>query len=214
MMMKSPLYKTSLAVLFFMSLSFAAQHVVIDDLKIVDNELCVSYHINELLNDKSVDALQRGIKSEVVHNIQLWQQKSFINPLEKDISYSIKVSHDAWEKKYKIETNDESRLTSNLETVKHICTFVENLPLAGVDELETDKKYHLSIDVTFQLISAESYNAISDIFSGDKKEKVEGKKKSRFVSIFVNLLGFGDKDFSLKTQNFIITKSGKVEFVQ
>jgi hypothetical protein len=204
-----------LAVLFLFSLAFPEQHVVVDDLQVIDNVLCLSYHISELLNEKSIEALQRGIKSEVVHTIQLWQQKGFINPLIKQIDYRIKVYWDSWEKKYRLETDEENRLTPHIETVEQKCSFVENFPLAELNELERNKEYHLSLEVTFQLISAESYNAISDIFAGGEKEGENvQKKKGGFVGVFVNLLGFGDKEFSLKTKNFILNDSGQVEFVQ
>lgn len=213
--MKTSLYKIFLVVLFLWSSLFPAQHVDFDDLKIVDDMLCVSYHVVNILDEKSVEALQRGIKSEVVHTIQLWQQKSFINPLEKQVEYRIKVFWDNWEKKYRLETEDENRLTPHIETVKQKCTVIENIPLVKTTDLQRDKKYHISIVVNFQLISAESYNAISDILSGEKKNRENPKnKKSGFVSVLVNLLGFGDKEYSYKTKDFTITESGNVEFVQ
>lgn len=213
--MKKAYYKIFWVVLFFSSPAFPAEHIVIDELQIIDNSLCASYHINELLDEKSIDALKRGIKSEVVHNLQLWRRKGLINPVEVEKNHWIKIFWDNWEKKYRLETEDENRLTHSIETVKQKCTFVENYAIANLDDLEKNQKYHLSIDVTFQLISAESYNAISDIFSGDSKTtKEQEKRKSGFVSVLVNLLGFGDKDFSFKTKDFIINDQNKVEYVQ
>ncbi|MBN1481294.1 DUF4390 domain-containing protein [candidate division KSB1 bacterium] len=212
--MKTSLCKIFLVVFLLSSLLFPAQHVEFDELKIVDDMLCVSYHIVDFLDEKNIEALQRGIKSEVVHTMQLWQQKSFINPREKQKEYRIKVFWDNWEKKYRLETEDENRLTPHIETVKQKCAFIENFPLAKTSDLERGKKYHVSISVNFQLISAESYNAISDIFAGEKKDQdTSAKKKSGFVSVLVNLLGFGDKEYAYKTKDFIITESGIIEFV-
>ncbi len=211
--MKTSFTKNFLAVLFFFHAGFAAQDIRFDSLDVSDNVLYVSYKINDLLNEKSVDALQRGIKSEVVHTIQLWRNKSFINPLEKEIPYRIKVYWDNWEKKYRIESDDEKRLTPHLETVRQKCSTIEHLAVANLNELEKNEKYRITIQVDFQLISAESYNAISDIFTGDDG-KESPKKKSGFVSMFVNLLGFGDKEFTYKTRDFIITESGEIDYVE
>ena len=78
---------------------FSKQHIVVDNLETIDSTLCLSYHINELLNEKSIEALQRGVQSEVVHKIQLWQDKAFINPLDKEYTHRIKVFYDNWEKR-------------------------------------------------------------------------------------------------------------------
>ncbi len=205
--------------IFFILALFAAgrsgNNVVIDSLFVRDNRLNLSYHINNLLDDKGVQALERGITSEVVHHIQLWRQKSFINPMEKEYIYSVKLFYDSWEKKYRILSDDENRLTSHLETVKEKCSVLESFPIAPLGELERGGKYFISINVTFQPISAESYNAISDIFNNDeKKRETKKNKKNGFLGVLVNLLGFGDKEFSVKSQDFIITEKGTVRFVK
>ncbi len=191
----------------------AGQRVKLDSLVADDGVLSLSYHINELLDGKSIEALERGITSEVVHHIQIWKRQNFINPLIHEEHYPVKIYYDNWEKKYRIVTSEENRLTSNLETVIEKCSVVENIDLVSIDKLETGEKYYLSINITFQPISAESYNAISDIFTdGSEKPALQKEKKSGFMSVLVNLLGFGDKEYSLKTKNFIITKSEIVDF--
>ncbi|MBN1464463.1 DUF4390 domain-containing protein [candidate division KSB1 bacterium] len=209
------LNKILLVVLFASLSATSAQRGVIDDFKIIDSTLCVSYHIDELLDEKSIEALQRGVQSEVVHKIQLWQQKSFINPLEKELNHHIKVFYDNWEKKFKLETPDGYRLTPHIETVKRQCAFVEYFPLVPLSELERNKNYYVSVQVTFQLISAESYNALSDVFAGEKKKSdAKEKKQGGFTSVLVNLLGLGDREFSLKSGSFIITETGQFEYAQ
>lgn len=211
--MKKSKYTILLVVLSVFSTAFAAQRIILEDLDVVDNSLCISYRIEDLLDDKSMEALQRGIKSEIVHSIQLWQHKNFINRLATEKEHPIKVYWDNWEKKYRIESPDENRLTPSIETVKKKCTTIENFILADIASLEKNQKYRLKLQVDFQLISAESYNAISDIFSGGKKQD-SPKKKSGFVSMFVNLLGLGDKEFTYESKDFIINDSGRLEYVE
>jgi len=195
--------------------SLAGGSVVIDSLRSADGELTLSYHIENILSAKGSQALQRGITSEVVHHIQLWQKKGFINPLEKEYIYSVKIFYDSWEKKYRILSEDENRLTSQIETVKEKCSVVKSLPIVMLADLQQNKKYFISISVTFQPISAESYNALSDIFSkGDKQQGGKKKRKPGYLGVLVNLLGFGDKEFSGKSQDFYITDTGLINFVK
>ncbi len=208
--------KSAITILLFLLLvltpAFSAQRIIIDSPEIIDNGLYISYQIHDLLDEKSIEALQRGIKSEIIHHIQLWRNKNIINSLEKEFPHPIKVDWDNWEKKYRIESEDEKRLTANIETVKQKCSVIDKLFVADLSTLEKNEIYYISVQVDFQLISAESFNAISDIFSGGKK-KSESTKKSGIVSMFVNLVGLGDKEFTDKTRDFIITNAGQIKFV-
>lgn len=208
--------KTTLfLIIIFIVKGFAGESVVIDSLRAADGELALSYHIENILSAKSSQALERGITSEVVHHIQLWQKKGFINPLEKEYIYSVKIFYDSWEKKYRILSEDENRLTSKIETVKEKCSVVKSLPIVRLADLQQNKKYFISIGVTFQPISAESYNALSDIFGKEEKQQ-QGEKKNKqgYFGVLVNLLGFGDKEFSGKSQDFRITDTGLIDFVK
>jgi len=208
--------KTTIFFLFaFFVQGLTAKSVIVDSLRAAAGELVLSYHIENILSAKGSQALERGITAEVVHHIQLWQKKGFINPLEKEYIYSVKIFYDSWEKKYRILSEDENRLTSQIETVKEKCSIVKSLPIVMMADLQKNKKYFISISVTFQPISAESYNALSDIFSKEKKQQ-EGKKKNKqgYLGVLVNLLGFGDKEFSGKSRDFYITDTGLINFVK
>ena len=210
MKIKTTLY----LIIVLFSYGYAAESVVIDSLRVHDNLLDLSYHINNLLSEKGTQALERGITAEVVHHIQLWRKKGFINPMEKEYIYSIKIVYDSWERKYRIISEDENRLTSQLETVKQKCTVLTDYPISEIADLEQNEKYFVSISVKFQPISAESYNAISDIFTKDeKKQEVKQKDKKGYFGVLVNLLGFGDKEFSVKSNDFIITDTGAIKFL-
>ncbi len=206
-----------LTLLLFLSTAFSAQHIVLDNIEPIDDALYISYSINDLLDEKSVGALQRGIKSEVVHSIQLWLNKGVINSVVVDRPQLIKIYWDSWEKKYRIESKDENgvttRLTTNIEKVKQQCSEIHDFFIIDLDELEKGKPYYVTVQVDFQLISAESYNAIRDIFSRDRK-KNSSTKKSGLVSMFVNLLGMGDREFTFKSKDFTISNAGGIEFVE
>ena len=193
----------------------SAQKIRVDSLTQEDGALRLSYHIDNLLDEKSLALLQRGVTSQVVHHIQLWKQKGFVNPLVKEHFYTLRIFYDNWEKKYRIITQDENRLTPQLESVKEKCSALTDFHVISMKDLEINQDYYLSISVSFQPVSAESYNAISEIFEdGGKKTAPVGKKGGGYLSVLVNLLGLGDKEYSLKTPEFRVLDSGQVQLSQ
>jgi len=202
-------------VLLWIATLHAAQKIRVDALTHEDGALKLSYHIENLLDEKSLGLLQRGVTSQVVHHIQLWKQKGFINPLVKEHFYTLRIFYDNWEKKYRIITQDENRLTPQLESVKEKCSVMTDFHVVDMAGLETNQDYYLSISVSFQPVSAESYNAISEILKDDgKKSAPVAKKGGGYLSVLVNLLGLGDKEYSLKTPEFRVLDSGQVQLTQ
>jgi hypothetical protein len=194
------------------SLGFSAdRRIYFDSLTVDDGGISLHYHIPELIDDQSLEVLRRGVTSQIVHHIQLWQKKTLFSPLIKEYYYSQRIYFDNWEKKYRIITPDENRLTTQLETVKEKCSKLENFWIIALNDLIENQDYFLSINVTFQPISAESYNALSDIFQENDRQSQEGKKSSNYLNILANLLGLGDKEFSLKTDEFRVLSNGSIE---
>lgn len=191
-----------------------AAQIRIDALGEDDGALELSYHIDNLLDNNSLDLLQRGIASQVTHHIQLWKQKGFVNPLIKELFLTMRIYYDTWEKKYRIVSEDENRLTTQLETVKERCSALRAVRIVAMKELEPNQDYYLSISVSFQPISAESFTAVSTIFDDGAKKSGSRKGRGGYLSVLVNLLGLGDRKFSLKTPEFRILESGQILFNQ
>ncbi|RPH99239.1 MAG: DUF4390 domain-containing protein [Calditrichaeota bacterium] len=189
----------------------ADRRVYFDSLTVDDGGIYLCYHIPDLLDDQSLEVLRRGVTSQVVHHIQLWQKKTLFSPLIKEYYYSQRIYFDNWEKKYRIITPDENRLTAQLETVREKCSKIENYWIISLSDLLENQDYYLSINVTFQPISAESYNALSDIFQENDHQSHDGKKSSNYLNILANLLGLGDKEFSLKTGEFRVLSNGTID---
>jgi len=191
--------------------SFADNAIKLESLSGKDGALYLCYHVKDLMNEENIQAINRGISSQVVHHIQLWKKKSFISIIEKEVYYSVKIFYDNWGQKYKVVTEDEERLTPHIDKVIEKCSTVNDLPIIDLNKLDKSSMYFISINIEFQPISAESYNAISDLISGkDSPPEQKKKDKGGIYSIMLNILGFGDKSYSFKTDDFTISSSGEI----
>ena len=200
--------------------SGAERKIIIDSLFVNEGHLVACYHIDGLLDQKLVEGLQKGFTSEIVHHIRLWRSKALISSLVAEIFYPITINYDNWETKYAITTESESRLTAQIETVREKCTILRDYPLAQISDLDPGGKYYVDIQVTIQPISAQKYQELREWLSsgsgdeerrGDQPERI---KRGRFFGVLINLLGFGDKRISVKTDDFIVLPRGDIEYVQ
>jgi hypothetical protein len=195
----------------------AETKITIDSLTIVGDHLTLCYHIDNLLDDRMLEGLQRGLTSEILHHVQLWRSKNLVSRIEAEKYYSIKVFYDTWEGKFAIATEFENRLTSNMATLQRICSVIENLPLAATSAVDENTKYYITIQTTFQPISDESYAALRKWVSGKSQAKETEKmpvKRGRIFGMLVDLMGFGDKVISFKSNDFIVQYPLHVEFLK
>ena len=196
----------------------AEREITIDSLVISGDRLLLGYHIENLMNDKIIEGLQRGFTSEIVHHIQVWRSKKLFSQIACEKFYSIKVFYDNWEGKFAIATESENRLTSNVETLRRICSAIENLSLADTTSIEKNSKYYLTIQTTFQPISNESYQELRNWVSGQSQAEapVRSKpaKRGRIFAVLLDLMGFGDKVVSFKSGNFILRHPSRIEFLE
>jgi hypothetical protein len=194
----------------------AERKIVVDSLVIKDNHLCLSYHIDGLLNNTTIQGLERGLTSEVLHHIRLWKSKKLFSSISSETLISIKILYDNWEDKFRIVTDTENRLTTQVETVRQFCSEVRNYVLTDVTELEAEGKYYISVETTFKPVSAETYEDLNSWLSGksgsDSKEKPKEGGQNKVFGVLMNVMGFGDKVLSYKSGDFII-ENNSIKFL-
>ncbi|HPG38641.1 MAG TPA: DUF4390 domain-containing protein [bacterium] len=186
----------------------AERKIVVDSLVVCNNQLCLSYHIDGLLNNNTIQGLERGLTSEVLHHIRLWKSKKLFSSISAEALISIKILYDNWEDKFRLVTDTENRLTTQVETVRQFCSEVRNYVLADIGEMEAESKYYISVETTFKPVSAETYEDLNSWLSGksgaDSKEKPKTGGQNKVFSVLMNVMGFGDKVLSYKSVDFII----------
>ncbi len=196
-------------IFFLVSIGHGAERkIVVDSLVVSNNRLCLSYHIDGLLNNNTIQSLERGLTSEVLHHIRLWKSKKLFSSISAEALISIKILYDNWEDKFRIITDTENRLTTQVETVRQICSEVHSFILADITELEAESKYYISVETIFKPVSAETYDDLNSWLSGksgaDSKEKPKTGGQNKVFSVLMNVMGFGNKVLSYKSGDFII----------
>jgi hypothetical protein len=192
------------------------QLTVLDSLYVSGHKLFACFHINNLLDDKAVAALQRGLTSEVVHHVQLWNASKILDPQIFEGFYSISIYFDSFSQKFAISAPSEKLLTANLETVRNKCAVVTGYALADSSRLVDCERFYLSIRTTFKPISDQSYFELRDWMAGKvlpEQKAAESKKRGKVYSVLFDLMGFGDKDLAFKSRDFIIDAKGKIVLI-
>jgi hypothetical protein len=216
--MKKYIVNSLLLFQLLVTLAFGADRKIYPDSLFVENgDLFFTFHISGLMNEKAVKALERGLTSEIVHHIQLWQSKKIYSHIIFEDYYHVKVYFDNWDEKYIISTPSERRLTADQQTVQSLCTQVNKLKIADSSQVEVNAKYYLSIQTTFQPISDESYHELRNWVAGKVRPEDEDKKKVRkkgtFFGVLLDLMGFGDKEITFKSKDFSIDQNGHLRFL-
>ncbi len=196
----------------------ADRKITLDSLNVNNDQLYISYHIDGLLDAKTIQGLERGLTSEVIHKIRLWKSKKLFSSISTEKVLTVKILYDNWEDKFRIVTDDENRLTSQVQTVRDMSSLIRNYMIIPVEELESDTKYYISIQTTLKPVSAETYHELSEWLSGpsriDDKEKPKKSGQNRIFDVFMNVLGFGETELKFKSENFFYKENNTIQFMQ
>jgi hypothetical protein len=131
----------------------------------------------------------------------------------------MKVGFDNWERRYVLFLSDGTVKLVNEDGVWEHCAKLNGFPLVDAEKLEPDRRYKITIKITFQPISLENVQEIQRWLSGEAKEinpkairatKSPLKKAGDWMlGLVVNLTGFGDKVF-LAESPFFLWQNGDV----
>jgi hypothetical protein len=210
-------YILFIVVIFFHSAWCGEKKILLDSLTVKNGQLRLSYHVENLLDNKIQEGLQKGFTSEIIHHICLWKNKKVISSIINEIVYPVKVFYDDWQNKYAITTVRENRLTVHIETVNEMCSGLKDFSLGDTVNIEVGSTYYVTIQVKIQPISNETYQELSDWISGSSADNPQRPKKSkpgRFTGMLMDMMGLGDRTLLLKSKDFIIFKKQRIEFTE
>ncbi len=196
-------------------LQAANKRVVIDSVKANSGSLMLSFHVDEIIDEKVAEGLLKGLTSTIEYQVELWEKRGGVfNHLVIQQEIRMKVFFDNWEHKYVIMSAEEKRLTSSIETVKEKCSQIQNYAVIPIIKLKNKKSYFFNVKVILRPLSIENYQEIKHWLSGraknfklddlDDTEKQEKKLKGGLLKMFLALTGFGDRVISGKCNNFTI----------
>ncbi|HEX9973698.1 MAG TPA: DUF4390 domain-containing protein, partial [bacterium] len=127
-------------------LQAANKKVIIDTVKVDLELLLLNFHVEEIIDEKVAEGLQKGLTSTIEYQVQLWEKKGgLINNLITQQDIRMKVFFDNWENKYVIMSAEEKRLTNSLETVREKCSQIHNFEITSIKQLKGDNDYFLTV---------------------------------------------------------------------
>lgn len=194
----------------------ADNNIKMDSLYVDEDQLVIDFHIKNLLDEKTIEGLQRGFTSQVKHQVLLWKTTKLVSSIAAQVNHTIIIFYDNWENKFAIVQENEKRLTTNIERLQKQSSTISGIKLAVVANLDAESKYYISIQSSFQPMSDEAYNELRDWMSKkpvDPNKEDSPKKRGRFFGVFMDLMGFGDSNFNLKSQDFFVRNNSEIEFV-
>jgi len=213
--MKKCLLTLFLLLLFIRLGAAAGKRLVIDSVTVNSGRLCLDFHAVDILDDKVIEGLQKGLTSTIEYQIELWEKRGkLINHLLGQRAIRMKVFYDPWEHKYVVMSAEEKRLTSSLETVQQRCSEIQNFDLISIDQLKSNHRYFVNIKLILRPLSLENYQEIKRWLSGkaqdfkleniDDTQQQEQQFKRGLFRIFLTLTGFGDRAISGRSPDFRI----------
>lgn len=193
----------------------ANREIVLDSLYLEDGRLFVDFHISNLLDDKTLEGLRKGFTSRIVHQVRLWKTTKIVSSIAAEVEYSVIALYDNWEKKYAIVTNNERRLTGNIERLRRQCSVVTAMEIADTSQVKDNTTYYLSIHSIFQPMSDDSYGDLREWISKKSDHPKPNKKsRGRFFGMLLELMGFGDSSLNYKSPDFVLRNKSQLRFVE
>ncbi len=200
------------------SILAADPQVMIDSLAVHDEQLYISYHVSELIDGKTVTGLEKGFTSMALHRMYVWRRKGLISQQIAETAYPVRLSYDRWQQKYLLESKDETRWTRSVAHVQRFCSQLTDVFVCPTTNLTTDAVYYLSIQVTLQPVSEETYEELRTWLSRSHVKtdstRSANRPKGQFFSLLLNLLGFGDRFYTAKSHDFRLRPDGRLELLE
>jgi hypothetical protein len=126
--------------------------------------------------------------------------------------WPVKFKYDLWEQKYVVETLSDKVTTRSDSTLIHYGSFATALPILELKKLEQRSSYYISVQITFQPVSEETYNELHDWLVGKSSHgERRSVQRGRFFSFLTDLLGLGDKTVQEKSKIFTV-REGRLLF--
>lgn len=211
---------------WFGAAGFAQEaRIAIDSLQIESGRLVIDFHVDSLLTNRLISGMQRGITSSARFRVQLWRKSGWLfNALAAEREFQVKSTFEPWESKFFVQSAGERRLTKSLDFVRSSWERHRRLVVADSSQLSAKARYYIVIEIVLEPVSRESLQEIRGWLSGEVKgmrsqdstdtgppPPVSGLR-SRVFDTVVDLTGFGAHVMSVKSKQFQIDPSGRIDF--
>lgn len=177
--------------------------------------LLFDFEVRDLMTKEILNGLRKGMTAALEYQIQLWQERQWVNRLAAEELLRMKVSYDTWEERYIVDMVGGDPQRFNEDDLKAFCSELVEFPVANADELDQDAEYTIAVKIILQPLSVDSYREIRQWLSGEVRQlnpkkitstQEPGKKAGNWLlGLVLNLTGFGDRVITAKSDRFQLT---------
>ncbi len=175
--------------------------------------LVFDFDAGDLMNDQIFNGLRRGMTAAVEYQSQLCRvMPRWIDQTVHETTVRLKIHYDAWEKKYAVELGRDKVHWLDENSARSRCTMLVEFPAGPAAKLRDGERYYITLRILLKPMSVENTEEISQWLGGEVREldtkslqssKSPGKKAGGwFLSLLLNLTGFGDRIISSKSRPF------------
>ncbi len=205
---------------------FAQQtEVKIDSLRIVNGEIVISFHVDDLFSKSVIKSLTKGISLSIQYQISLWKKRgTWFDKSETIEEVYFRVKYNKFDQRYIWVTPSERRTTTSLDRIHNLCAIQRYIFVADTSKIDRGDEYYITIKGILKPHSIEDFDDVRNWLSGEvedvdlkelaKPSKSQEKISGKVFSVFKNLTGFGDRIYDGTSREFVITSDGHLQYTR
>lgn len=202
--------------------------VLFDSLRIIDEELSIDFHVDGLFDKTVLDGMDRGSTVEITYQIEIWRvRNNWFDEMVTSRVLRYKTGYNRFNRRYywlneSGEYGPERLVTSSFEKIDQKCSVHKDIRFSRNSGLRVDNSYYIVVTGILEPLSVENLEEIRKLLSGeagdlDLKENPEGsprKLTGRFLTLIKNISGFGDRHYTGRSRDFVVTAGNTIRFIE
>jgi len=177
---------------------------------VASDTLFCRFDIDEVFFDRLIETIERGLSATIKYTIELWvPRRSWFDRLFHSEVVAYKIRYDSWSEEY-VALGPEGELDAHASPreLSVMRAGLNRIPVLGVDRLEPDRTYYVTLNVQVQPLTVEEVRELEVWLRGTwggaesgTGSRTMGISKGLF-GLVKSLTGFGDEVVSARSENF------------
>ncbi len=190
-----------------------APEVTVPDVWRQDGELFCSVSVTDVLDQQARATIEQGGTSALDYTVELYRQRSgWFDALVTSRTLPFRISFDAFERKYRLLSDDIRIKSEDFQTVADQCTRLAGVSLGLLEELglEPDGRYYIVVRGRYQPVATETLEELRSWLGGpggdqqrEQQREQGGGIGSRLARTLMNAAGFGERQLEGESTRFL-----------
>lgn len=205
---------TAARTLFAASLAvgaFQAPEVAVPEIWLQDGELRCSVIVDGVLDEQARETIEQGGTSALDYTVELYRERSgWFDALVTTRALPFRISYDAFERKYRLLSEDIRMKSEQFTDVADQCTRIAELTLGLTEELDLEPEgtYYIVVRGQYQPVATETLEELRTWLGGTggeqerQQQREQGGIGSRLAKTLMNAAGFGEKQLEGESSRF------------